>query len=195
MSLMILTAHVGTNADLIPHIFSLYVPRGSTVADVTYGRGVFWSKIDKEEYKVLESDLLTGVDFRSLPYESSSVDCVILDPPYMHGGSTIKESLNKCYRNDNTSHASVIRLYARGVLEACRVLRKNGIIILKSQDEIESGKQRFSHIELITLLRDFGYEILDLFCLVQNHAPLLREKVQKHARKNHSYAIVGRFKA
>lgn len=35
----VLTATTGTNADLLPKIFRLYVPEGSRVADVTYGKG------------------------------------------------------------------------------------------------------------------------------------------------------------
>ena len=32
----IYTAKIGTNADLFPDILQIYVPKGSTVADVTY---------------------------------------------------------------------------------------------------------------------------------------------------------------
>lgn len=190
----ILTAMTGTNADLLPQVFSLHVPEGSTVADVTYGRGVFWRNIDKANYTVLESDLQTGVDFRSLPYEDDSVDALILDPPYMHGGKTVKASINQCYRNENSSHESVIRLYAAGILEACRVLRKRGKLLIKCQDEIESGKQRMSHIEIINMLEIFGYQIVDLFVLVQSSIPAMREAYQKTARKNHSYLIVAEYR-
>src|SRR3990167_10644603 len=166
---VIVTAAVGTNADLLPNVFALYVPDGSVVADVTYGRGVFWKQIDESKYEVLKSDLVMNViDFRQLPYESDSVDCLILDPPYMHGGKTIKKSINKCYRNENGSHESVIRLYAGGILEAARVLRKGGRVIIKCQDEIESGKQQLSHIEISHLLEILGFRTLDMFVLVQN---------------------------
>ena len=190
----ILTGHIGTNAELFPHIFNMYVPDGATIADVTYGKGVFWRGIDKQKYDVKESDLLTGVDFRNLPYADSSIDVLILDPPYMHGGATVKDSINKCYQNKNTSHESVIRLYTGGILEASRVLKKKGRIIVKTQDEIESGKQRHSHIEIITMLELLGFLIIDTFVLVQNTIPAMREKYQKTARKNHSYALVAEFR-
>ena len=35
---LILSAHVGGNANLFQQIMRLYVPAGSTVADVTYGK-------------------------------------------------------------------------------------------------------------------------------------------------------------
>jgi len=119
----VLTAHSGNNADLLPHILRLYVPEGSIIADVTYGKGPFWKKTDTTKYTLLPTDLLIGVDFRSLPYKHTSLDALILETPYMHGGPTIKTSLNDCYHNDNSGHESVIRLYAGGLLEAARVLR------------------------------------------------------------------------
>jgi tRNA G10 N-methylase Trm11 len=142
---------------------------------------------------LLKTDLSTGTDFRNLSYENQSLDVLILDPPYMHAGEGIKASINDCYINRNTSHKSVIRLYAGGLLEAARVLKKKGRIIVKSQDETESGKQRMSHVEIISLLELFGFKLLDLFVLVQTSVPAMRYDYQKSARKNHSYALVGEF--
>ena len=190
----VLTAVIGTNADLLPKIFELYAKPGYKIADVTYGKGVFWRQIDQSQYEVFATDLQTGMDFRSLPYETGSIDVLMLDPPYMHGGGTVKASINDCYKNQNTSHESVIRLYAGGILEAARVLVKKGRIIVKCQDEIESGLQRLSHIEVVNLLELFGFRILDIFVLVQTSVPAMREEYQKSARKNHSYAIVAEFR-
>jgi hypothetical protein len=193
-SSVVLTTHTGNNADLLPHILGLYVPEGSTITDVTYGKGAFWRKTDTTKYTLLPTDLLDGIDFRSLPYKHTSLDALILDPPYMHGGQTIKASLNKCYRNANTGHESVIRLYTGGILEAARVLRKRGICIVKCQDETESGKQCFSHVELTHLLAVFGFSVIDLFVMVQSNIPITGRRPQKSARKNHSYALVARFR-
>ena len=190
----ILTATVGTNADLIPKILELYVPNGSTIADVTYGKGVFWRNVKKDNYKLIATDLMDGIDFGNLPYDDASLDALVLDPPYMHGGATVKKSINDCYQNKNTSHESVIRLYAKGILEAARVLKKKGRIIVKTQDEIESGKQMHSHVELIQILEVFGFRILDTFVLVQPSIPAMRENYQKTARKNHSFALIGEFR-
>jgi len=191
---VVLTAHRGNNADLFPQILALYVPEGSIIADVTYGRGAFWKQVDTSKYDLRPTDLLTGVDFRNLSYGDASIDCLVLDPGYVHGGQTMLPSLRAQYRNNNTSHESVIRLFASGLVEAARVLKKGGVIILKSQDEIESGKQRFTHVELINLLGMFGFETIDKFVLVQNGTPAMQHDYQIHARKNHSYFLVGRLR-
>ena len=191
---IIMTSRVGTNVDLIPDCLHIYVEDGITVADVTYGKGVFWRDVDVTKYDFRPTDLKDGVDFRHLPYGDNEIDLLVLDPPYMHGGATVKESINKCYRNQNTSHESVIRLYAGGLLEATRVLKKKGRIFVKCQDEIESGRQRWSHTEIMQCMEMFGFAILDMFVLQQSTVPAMRVKYQKTARKNHSYMIVGEFR-
>jgi hypothetical protein len=114
----------------------------------------------------------------------------------MHGGKTVHKNIDACYQNASVTygHGSIIRLYAGGILEAARVLRKRGVLILKCQDETEGNKQRLSHVELIQLVELFGFEIVDLFVLVSQSMPMMRHKYQKSARKNHSYALVARFR-
>ena len=80
-----MSAHVAGNAEVFPQVLSLHVPIGSTVADVTYGQGVFWRNVDTAQYTLLATDLKTGVDCRALPYEDDSIDAVVFDPPYMEG--------------------------------------------------------------------------------------------------------------
>lgn len=193
MSDFVFSAVTGNNSDLLPSIFKIYVKPGNVIADVTYGKGIMWQQIDETPYKVLKSDILTGVDFRSLPYEDRSIDCLILDPPYMNGGHTVKDSINKFYKNKIVGHEAVVRLYTAGILEASRVIKKNGYIIVKAQDE-SNNRQNFTHIELITILEILGWRAVDLFIMVQTGFPPMRHNYQKTARKNHSYAIVARFR-
>lgn len=194
----ILTACVGTNAELLPKVFELYVKPGAIIADVTYGKGVFWKNIDKTKYEVFESDISfdPSIDFRDTRFSDASLDVLILDPPYVHHDG-IKDSIAGCYKNDKSgikSHEDVIRLYAGGILETARVLKKQGLILVKCQDEIESSKQRLSHIEIVNLLELFGFQIKDIFVLVQQSIPAMREQYQLSARKNHSYLIVAKFR-
>ena len=194
----ILTSKTGTNADVFPDILRLYLPLGSHVLDMTWGRGVFWRRVPKGDYRLVCCDKETKADVKAdlgaMPFPAGIFDSVILDPPYMHGGASVKASINDCYRNRNGSHESVVRLYGRGVLEAARLLRQGGTLIVKCQDEIESGKQRLTHVEIVELLGLFGFFVLDLFILTTCTTPAMREKYQKSARKNHSYFIVGKFR-
>src|SRR5215216_5761962 len=71
---LIFSAHQGTNDDLFPQILSLYVPLGSTVADITYGKGVFWKKVETSDYVLKATDAKTGTDCGKLPYEDATID-------------------------------------------------------------------------------------------------------------------------
>lgn len=95
----VVSSYVADNAEVFATVASLHLPEGSLVADLTYGKGVFWKQIPKGAYKLLFSDIdaksqcdsrhevpvRTGVDSRDLPYEDFSLDAVVFDPPYMEG--------------------------------------------------------------------------------------------------------------
>ena len=87
------------------------------------------------------------------------------------------------------THKDIIQLYMDGAKEAHRLLKDKGILIIKCQDEIESSKQKWSHIELMSIP---GFLAEDLFILVRSGGVLIdkRWKKQYHSRKNHSYFVV-----
>ena len=199
---LVVSAYVDGNADVFPHILNLYVPAGCTVADVTFGKGVFWRNVPTERYTLLPTDLEDGIDCRRLPYEDESIDCVVLDPPYMHspGGTahTSQSAFEEHYRNNGTGnntekkyHEAVLELYKVAGQEASRVLRERGVFIVKCQDEVCSNRQRFTHVEIIQAYEDFGFVAEDLFVVVRQNRPGVSSAVrQVHARKNHSYFLV-----
>lgn len=199
---LVFSAHTGTNDELFPNVLKLYVAPGSKVADVTYGKGVFWRRVDTSEYDFSPSDLKTGVDCRNLPYEDSSFDCVVFDPPYMHtpGGTahSSHQNFEQYYQNNAITsnkkyHEAVLDLYFQAAREAFRILKDSGIYIVKCQDEVCANKQRLTHVEIINELSEYGFLVEDIFVLVRNNRPgVSRIKQQRHARKNHSYFLVFR---
>jgi hypothetical protein len=201
---LVFSAEEGTNSDLFPQILRLYIPDGSVIADVTFGKGVFWKNVDQNKYRLLKSDISMGVDCRDLPYESQSVDCVVFDPPYMHtpGGTAHVNHQNyeHYYRNNagqNGSgkkyHEAVLDLYFKAAREAHRVLRDEGTYIVKCGDEVCANQQRLTHVELVNELTQNGFIVEDLFVLLRNNRPGVSRVIrQVHARKNHSYFLVFR---
>ncbi|MDZ4262247.1 MAG: site-specific DNA-methyltransferase, partial [Pseudomonadota bacterium] len=71
-----MSAFLSGNADVFPQILDLHVPDGAKIADVTYGTGVFWKKVDLTRYELTPSDIGTGVDCRTLPYEDGTFDAI-----------------------------------------------------------------------------------------------------------------------
>lgn len=198
---LVFSAAVGTNDIVFPNILKLYVSEGSTVADVTFGKGVFWKEVDKTKYHLLPSDIKTGIDCRNLPYEDADIDCVVFDPPYMHtpGGTAHQghQNFENYYRNNVDTnitakyHDAVLQLYFQAADEASRVLKDRGVYIVKCQDEVCANKQRLTHVEIINELTDKGFIIEDLFVVVRRNKPgVSRMLKQIHARKNHSYFLV-----
>ena len=207
---LILSAHVAGNADVFPQILRLHVPVGSTIADVTYGKGVFWRNIDNDAYKIVASDIeSTKVDCRNLPYHDCAMDCVVLDPPYMEGFYRTHKSMlagsgsysafrefystngNKSSKNAPKYHAAVLNMYTSAGKEASRVLRDRGVLIVKCQDEVSANKQWLTHVEIINEYTENGFYTRDLFVTVRRNRPAASRIVrQVHARKNHSYFLV-----
>jgi len=204
---LILSAYVGNNDEVFPKILKLYVPKNSVVADVTYGKGVFWHLVPKDTYRVKASDIVTGVDCRSLPYENDSIDCIVLDPPYMEGfyrvhpahmaGSGSHSAFREHYSNGKPTsegpkwHDAVLDFYYKAGEEAHRVMRENGILIVKCQDEVSANKQHLTHVQVINKYEGLGFETEDLFVVVRTNRPSVsRILKQRHARKNHSYFLV-----
>lgn len=186
------SCYTGKNSVLIKHVTELYLFDGADIADVTYGKGAFWKDVDLTKYNFMGTDIQTGVDFTALPYANSCLDVVVLDPPYVHTPGNML--VNSTYRNSETTkgmyHKDIIELYAKDMQEAYRILRKGGRLWVKCQDEIESGKQCYSHIELFNRAQELGFYPKDLFVLQQSTPPVVQQKKQKHARKNHSYLWV-----
>lgn len=219
---VIVTAHLDDNATLFPKILKLHVPRGSVVADVTYGKGVFWKNVRAEDYILHASDLndvplaptpamrsaSTGVDCRALPYDACQLDGLVLDPPYMEGlfresesnlaGGGTHSAFREAYSSGKATpkggpkwHEAVIQLYIEAGREAHRVLRADGILIVKCQDEVSANRQWFTHVEIMTAYESMGFYAKDLFVVVRPNKPAVsRMLTQAHARKNHSYFLI-----
>jgi hypothetical protein len=220
------SAYQAPNDVVFPLILELYVPRGARIADVTYGKGVFWRRVDRGKYDINASDLKKdglpkgcrgGIDSRRLPYEDNSFDCVVFDPPYMHtpGGTAHNghQNFEGYYANNAEQdhevvkrglegtggmlpkyHEAVLDLYFRSGREAWRVLRDEGIFIVKCQDEVCTNRQRLTHIEITNEFARCGFIVEDLFIVVRNNKPGVSRMMtrQYHARKNHSYFMIYR---
>lgn len=213
---VVMSAFVAGNAEVFPQVLDLHVPDGARVADVTYGSGVFWSKVDLSRYELLATDIAMGVDCRALPYEDGHLDALVLDPPYMEGllrdtvdhkaGGGSHSAFRTYYSNGDEHsktwvrpdgkpngkwHAAVRELYYFAALEAWRTLRPGGVFIVKCQDEVSANRQWLTHVEIINDCAEMGFYAKDIFITMRvNKAGMSRVRKQVHARKNHSYFLV-----
>jgi hypothetical protein len=192
----IYTSYVGDNNLLIKEVARFFLKDGFRVADVTYGRGVFWKDVDISKYDFHPSDSVTypkaPYDFRHLPYGNGTFDAVVFDPPYTHNPGRL--IVNDSYKNAETTrgmyHDDITELYRQGIRESVRILKKGGTLWIKCKDEVESSIQRWSHIEIFLIASRMGLYAVDLFVITQRVNPVVQHKKQKHSRKNHSYLWV-----
>ena len=199
---LVFSAYTDGNERVFPRVLDLYVRPGSVVADVTFGKGVFWRHVAPGMYDLRPTDIRDGVDCRNLPYADGEIDCVVLDPPYMHSPGGTAHMTHRPFeayyanngsgkRTESKYHEAVLELYRDAGREAYRVLRERGVFIVKCQDEVCSNRQRFTHVEIMRDYEDMGFVAEDLFVVMRNNRPGVSRAVkQVHARKNHSYFLV-----
>lgn len=213
---LVLSSYTAGNAEVFPKVLDLHVSDGATIADVTYGKGVFWKDVNGQKYEVYGSDLDPekspsgySVDCRNLPYEDDSLDVVVLDPPYAEGffrknkdklaGGGSHTSFREAYSNGEVLdtngskyHQAVLDLYCEAGIEAQRVLQDDGTFIVKVQDEVSANTQELTHIQITNFYEgELDMYTKDLFVVTRRNKPnVVGMNNQVHARKNHSFFMV-----
>jgi hypothetical protein len=192
---------MGTSADLMVSVAALYFRRGLRIADVTYGRGVFWQKLDMTQYEFFPSDLETWREFpfvkncdcRNLSYEDGSMDVVAYDPPWSRWASGWSELLYRTGSFD-LSNDEILALYKDGMREAKRVLRPEGLLLVKCQDVIIDSRQiRNTIIIHQYAIDELGMTDEDRFCLfAQAPRQTFVAESPRHAKHQESYLWVFR---
>ena len=193
-----------SQTDIIQNIIQLYIPQGKIDADVTYSKGVFYKNgnIQEPQYKFdinPQTADTVQADCRNLPLPDNSINSLMFDPPFLatSGKSLSTQENNNLilrrfgyYRNEKELH----KFYQDALNEFNRVLIDNGILIVKCQDKISSGKQYLSHVFIINQAIERGFYPEDIFILLAKSRIVAdwQIKNQKHARKFHSYFIVFR---
>jgi hypothetical protein len=195
------------NSDLIKAVFDMHVtPKryGGTadVMDVTYGKGLWWkwtyqdfgnfSTFTHHDYRQ------DGVDFRHLPEEPKSMDVITFDPDYIAPGgrqtSTIGD-FNDRYGLKGTyeSPATLQQTINAGLTECARVVRPQGLILVKCATYVSSGKPWLGEYHTLNHGLGLGLKVDDIFVHLSGTGPQpKRESNQQHARSNSSRLIVFR---
>lgn len=184
---------------ILDAIKALHCPDGFDV-DITWGNGAFWK--GRDDAPVLRFDIeplddsVIQSDSKSLPLESSSVDSVVYDPPFLtyvrqgrsgNGSMIMSKRFGGYWRYDELEDD-----YRKTFFECARILKNKGVLVVKCQDIIHNHKMHATHINVTSWAGEAGFRLKDLFVLSGGGklpAPN-RSGTQKHARVSHSYFMV-----
>ena len=187
--------------EILQNILRLHVPTGVIDCDPTYSKGQFY-KDGVIKQPRLRFDLYpTGpgiekADCRHLPTPDSSLNCMILDPPFLATkGQSLSGKIGNIinrrfgvYPDEKALH----QFYIDSLKEAYRVLKPHGILIFKCQDKVSSGTQYLSHVFIANEAVKIGFYARDFFVLLARSRLTAdwQARNQKSARKYHCYFYV-----
>lgn len=190
----------GDQEEILQWIIDLYCPNGFEV-DPTYSKGVFYKGSIPQP--TLKSDINPQYDdvlpfeCTNLPYDSSSINSIIFDPPFLassprggklEGKITSRFGYNECYY---TRVEYLWEMYRKALVEFNRILSPKGVLVFKCQDVVDTHKQFLSHVKVINMADDIGLYAKDLFVLSSESVMIgHNQHKQQHARKFHSYFLV-----
>lgn len=192
---------VGTwknNAELIRDVAHLYLDPAWVVLDATWGMGGFWKEWSPVSGFLVKADLypLPGIelraDFRRLPFASGSLDAAVFDPPYRLNGTPDLGAFDDRYGiGEYVPWQERMTLILDGAVECGRTVRKGGILIVKIQDQVCSGKVVWQTDEVTAALAGTMQKV-DRFDFVNAARKQPAGRKQVHARRNASQLLVFR---
>jgi len=183
------------NAQLMADCNQLgYITDDDYVADVTYGLGRFWkdycppmlvaSDIDPDKSPSGES-----IDFTALPYTANEFDVVVLDAPYKLSGTSRVSSDPGYGIGKYMPLRDRMNLIFAGVDECARVVRDDGLVLVKAQDQVVSGKVVWQTLDIVEYASFCRLDLIDMLH-VQAYRPQPAGTAQLHARRDYSTLLV-----
>lgn len=198
-----------TNSDLIADLVRLGYLADVKTFDATFGLGNWWKKWRPTDLTTNDIDPSSAAehhwDFRRIPQGFPIYQQIAYDPPYVCTGgrkTTTMPEFQARYGigadSPRTPH-DLQDLIQDGLLEMARILMPTGILVVKCQDYISSGKYWPGTHYTLEYGLSLGLELVDRLERIQaNPRPQPKNRhngqptIQRHSRRNLSTAFVFR---
>jgi hypothetical protein len=172
----------------------------STVLDVTYGKGSWWTRYRPPALAAHDLYTLDEVDFRDLSEPDDSVEVVCFDPPYISTGSRETSSVDDLYDRFGLGELKgwrmIRRLIDAGLAECTRILAPGGYLLVKCMDYVESGHKVWNTFHVVDEAEHLELRLVDRFHHHTGGGPQVQTNLdgspreQKHAREVTSMLLV-----
>ena len=164
----------GSNGVVIEQVARLgyFGQPGDAVLDLTYGRGMWWTRFRPEFLMIGQGD------FTDRPEVNGSVPVVCFDPPYISTGSrdtsTIDDFYDRFGLGELKGWRAIRRLMDDGLAECARILRPRGYLLVKCMDYVESGSKVWNTFHVVMEAEGLGLRLVDRFVHLSGAAPSRR---------------------
>ncbi|GEM_PF-599007 len=187
--------------EILANILRLYIPKRIFDCDLTASiLGFYKNGIPLPEYLYDKFPQLPDIkpldEIETL--SNNAFDSIIADLPFICSGKDnyINEPETNIIHKRFNSFKNREDLFSANdyiINQAFRLLRKNGILCMKTMDTVSGGRQIWTSHYIISKCMEKGFELVDTFILIAKSKPLSGKiKTQIHARKYHSYFFVFR---
>lgn len=185
--------------EILKWIKKLYIQDKQFECDVCYSKGVFYKNEQPPKYCFdvkPQFDFVKQCDCRKLPFDNNSLNNIVYDPPFLAtSGKSLKADsgniINKRF-GVYATEKELFQFYEDSIKEFSRILKSKGILVIKCQDKVSSGKQIISHKIILDYCEKYNFTCEDIFILLAKSRIVANWQIenQKHARKFHSYFLV-----
>ena len=115
-------------------------------------------------------------------------EAITFDPPYKLNG-TPSDPDERYGVNVKASISDRHQLMADGLDECARVLARRGMLLVKCQDQVASGRVHWQTHTMTDRAEAHGLRLVDAFLMLTTPRP---QRSQVHARRNYSTMLVFR---
>ena len=145
----------------------------------------------------MTQDLKTWItwDFRDMWFVDEFFDAVTFDPPYVSVGGRSTSGINGMHAAYGMDGAPLTPQGVQddidaGLAECFRVVEKGGIVLVKVQSYISSGKLWPGTFLTYNAAIGIGFKLEDHLCHISGARPQPTGRPQQHARRNQSDLLI-----
>ncbi len=153
---------LGRDPEVLGNLLSFYAHPGARVLDCTANTRKMWKGVEwagDRVYMDIDAGTAPDVvgDFRAMPFDPSTFDVIVFDPPHLPAAAASPASSPQMVRNYGLQHSAtgnnISGCFASFLAEAVRVRRPDGLIFAKLKDSVHNHRYQWTLVDFITAVR------------------------------------------